>query len=186
MINNLNTWVQGIIIAIIVSSIIQMLLPENKNKKYIKAIIGIYILFSILSPVVGKNLDLSEYNLDKYLASSSSSINEENIVYDENIKMTFKSKVVQNIKTQLKVKGYQANNIDIDIDENCNIVYIKLSEIYEYENDEKVEGKIMINKVEDINIKDRPEKGMAVSDANSIIEYLSENYNIDKENIIIE
>ena len=89
MINNLNTWVQGIIIAIIVSSIIQMLLPENKNKKYIKAIIGIYILFSILSPVVGKNLDLSEYNLDKYLASSSSSINEENIVYDENIKMTF-------------------------------------------------------------------------------------------------
>ena len=67
MATGISAWAQGIIIAVIVGSIIQMLLPENKNKKYIKVVIGIYILFSILSPIVGKNLSLDDYNFDNYL-----------------------------------------------------------------------------------------------------------------------
>lgn len=54
MISAISKWSQSIIIAIVIGSIITMILPEGKNKKYIKMIIGVYILFTILTPVLGK------------------------------------------------------------------------------------------------------------------------------------
>ncbi len=54
----LSSWAQQIIFAVIIGIIIQMLLPEGKNKKYVKMCIGIYVLFTIISPVVGKNLEV--------------------------------------------------------------------------------------------------------------------------------
>ena len=44
MISAISKWSQSIIIAIVIGSIITMILPEGKNKKYIKMIIGVYIL----------------------------------------------------------------------------------------------------------------------------------------------
>ena len=64
MISAISKWSQSIIIAIVIGSIITMILPEGKNKKYIKMIIGVYILFTILTPVLGKKIDLSKY--DRY------------------------------------------------------------------------------------------------------------------------
>lgn len=164
MISNMNSWAQGIIIAIVIGAIIQMLLPENKNKKYIKVVIGIYILFSILSPVVGKSLNINKYNLDEYMAESEIESQNENYIYNDSVKNTFKNKVIANIKSQLKSKGYTANNIDIDIDDNCNILKIRISEIYEYseEQQENKEDKIVVNKIDtninsvDVDIKQRP------------------------------
>ena len=48
MINAMSTWAKSIILAVIVSTIIQMILPEGNNKKYIKTVIGLYILFTII------------------------------------------------------------------------------------------------------------------------------------------
>ena len=45
-----------------IATILEMILPEGKNKKYIKKIIGIYILFAVLSPIIskitGKEIDI--------------------------------------------------------------------------------------------------------------------------------
>ncbi len=166
MITNISTWAQGIIIAIIIGTIIQMLLPENKNKKYIKVVIGIYILFSVLSPVVGKGINLDNYSLDEYMQDPETKNYDknENYIYSDNIKSTFKNKVITNIKSQLKAKGYSANNIDIDIDDECNILQIKISQIYE-NNDEQPQGKgdkIIVNKIDtninsvDVDITQKP------------------------------
>ena len=48
-----NNWVQGIVIAVIITVIIEMLLPEGNSKKYIKIVLGIYVVFSIIAPVIG-------------------------------------------------------------------------------------------------------------------------------------
>ena len=194
MIANLSSWAQGIIVAIIVGTLIQMLLPENKNKKYIKVVIGIYILFCIISPVVGKQLNLDEYNLEKYIDVENKNIQEETNIYDKNIRDIFKNKVILNIKSQLNSKGYESNNIQIDIDENCNILKIKISEIYERQEDTEINenNQIVINKIEtginevSIDIKEKRVSGIATSDKNSLIDYLVENYQIDRKNIIIE
>ncbi len=163
MASYISSWAQGVIIAVIIGSIIQMLLPENKNKKYIKVVIGIYILFSILSPVVGKNLNLSDYNLDNYLEIETNDIGEASTTYDDNIKNTFKNKVKYNIEAQLKSRGYIANNIDLEIDDKCNILKIIISDIYENKKEENTEeGKIVINKVEtninSVDIRERKAK----------------------------
>ena len=49
-----SNWIQGIIIAVVISTIVEMILPEGNSKKYIKVVIGVYILFSIVSPVISK------------------------------------------------------------------------------------------------------------------------------------
>ena len=44
MINFLKTWCENIVVVLIISVIIEMILPEGKNKKYVQVIIGIQYL----------------------------------------------------------------------------------------------------------------------------------------------
>ena len=57
--------------AIIIGTVIEMILPEGNCKKYIKVVIGIYIVFTIVSPVItkftGESISVSEaLELDMY------------------------------------------------------------------------------------------------------------------------
>ena len=38
MVNFINSWVQGIILSIIIATIIEIILPEGNNKKYVRLI----------------------------------------------------------------------------------------------------------------------------------------------------
>ena len=68
MINFINSWLEGIVIAVFVSVIIEMIIPEGKNKKYIKTIIGIYIMFVIISPIISNK---NSINAEKLLKTTS-------------------------------------------------------------------------------------------------------------------
>ena len=139
-------------------------------------------------------MNISDYNLEEYLNVENGDLQESNNIYDDNIKNIFKNKITTNIESQLKLKGYKANNIEIEIDDNCNILKIKISEIYENKTEEQhdQDKKIVVNSITtnvntvDIDIKQKPAEGMATSDKNDLIKYLNENYGIDKKNIIIE
>lgn len=52
MINNISSWAEQLIIAVIIATILEIILPKGNSKKYIKTIIGIYILYTIISPVL--------------------------------------------------------------------------------------------------------------------------------------
>ena len=55
MVKFLSNWGQGIIVAVIIGTIIEMLIPaEGGIKKYVKVVIGVYILFSVVSPFIQK------------------------------------------------------------------------------------------------------------------------------------
>ena len=45
--NFLNTWLQGIIVCVIIVTIIELILPSGSTKKYIKVVLGMFILFNI-------------------------------------------------------------------------------------------------------------------------------------------
>ena len=47
MVNWISSWAQGIVIAVIISTIIEMILPNGNIKKYVKTVIGVYIVFAI-------------------------------------------------------------------------------------------------------------------------------------------
>ncbi len=50
----ISSWVQGIIVAVVIATIIEMLLPNGNSSKYIKIVIGVYIIFNIISPIINK------------------------------------------------------------------------------------------------------------------------------------
>lgn len=62
MIGKINLWAQGIIIATIIGTVLQMVLPDNKNKKYIKVVIGIYVLLCIIQPLITQKINFEDFN----------------------------------------------------------------------------------------------------------------------------
>ncbi len=81
MIEFFRNWCEEIIVAVIISIIIEAILPEGNHKKYVKVVIGIYVIFTILHPLLGKlnmNFDFEkEFNLDTTQVSSD--VNAQNI-----------------------------------------------------------------------------------------------------------
>ena len=71
------SWATGIVIAVIIATIIEMILPNSTSKKYIKIIIGIFIVYTVISPVIGsfKGEDLNNYiKVENYIQSSSNAL----------------------------------------------------------------------------------------------------------------
>ena len=52
MVEFMSSWVKGLGLAIVIISILEILLPNNKTKKYIRMVMGIYVLFTIISPFI--------------------------------------------------------------------------------------------------------------------------------------
>ena len=119
MINAMSTWAKSIILAVIVSTIIQMILPEGNNKKYIKTVIGLYILFTIISPIISKisgensTIDVSKY--ENYFNVESTTTASANII-DKNLDNTYTSSIKADIKNRMKQKGYKVNSLDANIE----------------------------------------------------------------------
>ena len=64
MIEFLSSWAKGLGLAIVIVSILEMLLPNNKTKKYIRMVMGLYILFTIISPFIKNRTLFSVDNID--------------------------------------------------------------------------------------------------------------------------
>lgn len=197
MVSFISSWAQQIIFAVIIGTILQMLLPEGKNKKYIKIVIGVYVLFAVISPVVGKNIDLNldEFNLS--LDNTTTSLDETN---NKNINDIFVTNLVQDIKSKLSNKGYGCENVELQTNENYEVEKINITGIYEIEEDEekeeeKNENKVEINSIsinevqigeKENSIKDQVVKGISASEEKDLKEYLSETYNVKEKNISID
>ena len=80
MIEFFKVWCEGIIVAVVISIIIESILPEGNNKKYVKVIISIYIVFTILNPILGKlDNNMSFENIINLDSIETSSVGTENI-----------------------------------------------------------------------------------------------------------
>lgn len=187
MISFISSWSQQIIFAVIIGIIIQMLIPEGKNKKYIKVVIGVYVLFAVISPVAGKNLDLDFNSLNLSLEESIN--NTENNTQDS-INEIYITNLKQDIKNKLKNKGYDCKEIKLKTTENYDIQEMEIISIYEFkEEDIKIVNSVVINEVQigekDNSIKEQTVKGIPMSEEKKLKEYLSETYNVKEKNIII-
>lgn len=197
MVSFISSWAQQIIFAVIIGTILQMLLPEGKNKKYIKIVIGVYVLFAVISPVIGKDIDINLNELNISLDNTNTSIEETN---KENINDMFTTNLVQDIKSKLNNKGYGCEEVTLETNDNYEVEKITITGIYEVKEDEKKEEEKNENKVEinsiNINevkigekensIKDQVVKGIPKSEKKDLKEYLSETYNVKEKNISID
>lgn len=153
MISFLSSWAEQVILAVIIATILELILPNSKNKKYVQMVIGVYVLFNIISPIIKnkEKLVFSEIDLDKYITTSTkveqSSMDArlEKIYLDElenNIKSKFKNVGIEIIKCTIDAeldttkKNAGIHSIDVkvkNVDDEQKISKIKQEIIEEYE-----------------------------------------------------
>ena len=207
----MSTWAEQIIVAVIIAGIIEMILPKGNNKKYVKAIIGVYILFTIISPVISKitDIDFQDIDYEEYFKQTetyqtmSQDLSNNN---DKSVEEIYISNLKQDKKNKLQEKGYIAENIEVDIELKDEANYGKVNKIIlsVYKNEESNDdvykdtstNTISINKIEEVKIGNnvnnvntnmQVKKGeIKNSEKNEIKEYLSGVYEINKKNIKID
>ena len=104
MINFISSWAEQIVLAVVVATIIELILPQNKNKKYIQMVIGVYILFNIISPIIKNKEDFSieKYNIEKYQTKTKYEIDQTSMderlekIYLEELETTIKNRFLEN------------------------------------------------------------------------------------------
>lgn len=203
MIDFLSLWAQQVIVAVIIATIIEMILPDNKSKKYIKMIIGMYILFSIISPFLKNTnfLNFEEFDLTQYASSSTSStkVNQESM--DKRLLKLYIDELEKDIKNKVKEEGYIANSCKIDAilddkaqNKGINKIELRVSKL---ENTENQENNSSVNKVEKVKInvaldnilnnnkKEEKENKVSKIELATLRKKLSDYYSVDIKNIII-
>lgn len=193
--NWISGWIQGIIIAVIIGTIIEMLLPDGNCKKYVKVVIGVYILFSIVSPVItkftGNEFRVSDiYDINTYIEvyEKSSQENIENNQQNQ-IKQVYITNLKNDMKQKIQEKGYSVKSLTLEISNDGQYTLKKIfAQVSKRKNEENNE----VNGVNEINITisnttENIEEDISIStkEQNDLKAYLSGIYNLEEKNINI-
>lgn len=198
MLDWFRSWSKGIIVAVIISTIIEMILPDNTSKKYIKIVIGLFIVYTIISPLidqfVGKNID--EYlAVNDYIEASANIVEDNNISNSasNSIKTIYKQNLENDLKIKLKDQGYIVESISISISDgdsyNIDNIDIKIEKKETVENQEReVQG--IVENIKSIKIKldrnsDNNDSAINDEDKNKIKEYVKNTYEIDINKVCV-
>lgn len=194
MISWFNSWAQGIILAVIIVTILEMIVPEGRNKKYIKIVMGVYITFTIISPIITKvtgnnfELDVSKYE-DLFNSNSVQGVNEITSLNNQSIENLYLNTIKTDIKTELDKEGYESKKINITADINVENEEAKIYkidiEVTKKPNEEEIKkvNKVEIGKsTEESNVE---EVTLSAGEVNKLKEVLAEKYEIEKEKIHI-
>ena len=134
MIEFFSSWAEQIVLAVIIATIIELILPNNKSKKYIQMVIGVYILFNILSPVI-QNKDLltsiDEYNIEQYNNTTNSQYVIDQSSMDKRLEKIYLEELENNITKKFEEKGFIISKCTIDAEldtskKNAGIHLIKV------------------------------------------------------------
>lgn len=192
MISWFNGWAKGIVLAVVIVTILEMILPDTKNKKYIKIVMGVYVTFTIISPIISKltgnnfTIDVSKY--DSFNNSNNvQSVNNIKNINNQSIQNLYLNTIKTDIQEELNTEGYTATKIDITADINIEKEEAKIHKINleAYKNiDENKVNKV--NKVE-IGAKEEKQDNNVLSDGeiHKLKEIINKKYEIEKEKIFI-
>ena len=156
MVEFLSSWAKSLGLAIVIVSILEMLLPDNKTKKYIRMIMGIYILFSIISPFIQNKeiLDIGNIDLENYKTTQATSVDQTSM--DKRIIQLYSEELEKDIKNKMQEKGYDVTECNVEAkigneEEETQITKIKLNvkkgennQGNEKEQDNTIEDKIVV------------------------------------------
>lgn len=199
MIEFLSTWAKSLGLAIIVISILEMILPNNKTKKYVRMIFGIYIIFNIISPFIKNRdiLDINTYDFNEYsnYTTNQSSLNQSSM--DSRIEQMYIEELEKDITEKVNDLGFNVTTCNVyatfsSQEEESRIEKIELTVTKSEEQKEEeqtIENKIVneIQKIKPINTtieeKNQTENNQSISnsDAQKIKKFLIEEYGVEEK-----
>ena len=120
MIEFISSWAKSLGLAIVIVSILEMLLPNNKNKKYIRMVMGIYILFNIVSPFINnkdifniKDIDLEKYAMEQETSSQLQSEEVNQTSMNKRIEELYIEELEKDITQKLEEQGYKVESCKV-------------------------------------------------------------------------
>ncbi len=210
MIEFISNWAKGLTMAVIIISILEMILPNNKTKKYVRMIMGVFLLFTIISPFIQNDIkqELSVANLEDLFSNqtqieSKDEINQTSM--NERIEELYIQELEKDIKNKMNEKGYEIEKIKIDVniadeqsETKINKIKLKLQKMQESEKtttkNDSLENKIVtqVEKIKEIDtsIKKNEEKNynnskeqsnLTSADLQNIKNFLKEEYGVDEK-----
>ena len=198
MIKFINSWAQGIILAVIIATIIEIILPEGKNKKYVKTVIGVYILFTIIYPLINKFTKTNINTLIENTTKQMSTYQENNslkIDTDKYIESTYKKKIEEDIRKRANEKNLNITSLNVYIETEDENRYGMLNRlVMKVEKNETSKKNNDVNQIKEINISknvqnneiiENKDKTATEKEINEFKEYINATYYLEKEKIHI-
>ena len=202
MIEFFSSWAKGIGVTVVIISIIEMLLPNNNSRKYIRMVLGIYLIFNIVSPLIkNKNVfNLNNINLNETTISMTSEEVDQTSM-NKRIKKLYEQELEKDITKKIKEKGFEvkscnvATQVSTNENEETKINKIKVSidktnatnKIEEKNTESKIVTEIQKIKKIDTNIgenKDEKEKqankNITKTDIQNIKKFLIDEYGVNE------
>lgn len=168
MIDVFRNWINILLCLGIFTTILQLVMPNNKLRKYIYSLIGVVTIITVVSPFI--NL-MKNKNMESAIMQVVANIDEtkiENIdevkykaVNQNAIKENFISSLKQDISSKLKQEGVDVIKSNVFLDSNYNI--------------EKIE----------INIKKIEKNVTQISTITEVVKYINKEYDVDFSKIIV-
>lgn len=167
MLEIITDWAKNICLAVILISILEMLLPNNKTKKYVKMVMGIYLLFNIISPIISNketfslsNFDINNYTNDLEIQTSVETVNQNSM--DKRIQEIYLEELEKDIKIKLENKGYKVNKCTVegsfegDGETGISEIFLKIEKenINTNDGNETSENKNINDTLEDVMVKE--------------------------------
>jgi len=195
MIDYFSEWAQNLTLAIVIVSLFEMLLPNNKTKKYIKVVMGLYILFNIISPFVKKDFSFELENVienNKSKTVSTEAINQTSM--DTRLKQICKEELEKDIIKKVEEQGYVVENckVDVKIEEDTNIDKITLRVKKSKEENQKqndIQQKLVkeVQKIKKVQIGENKtenkngDENLSAQDISNIKSFLIKEYEVNEK-----
>lgn len=199
MIEVISNWAGDLVVSLIIVNLIEMLLPENKIKKYVKTVIGVYIIFCIISPFIDQKQFLAiwestEKELEKIRIESQVASSQE---ASSSIEGLYIQEFEKEVSKKVQELGYTVKKCKVELEINASKENAGINTIYLEIEDKKnkskqnadiqVEGiqrvQISINNSKEGNNKDKQQDEM--EETKELKKILSEYYEIEEEKIKI-
>lgn len=200
---------KNLALVLIIISILEMVLPNNKTKKYIKMIMGLYILFSIISPFIENSDKFNFNNLNFNLEETKevSGINEkiDQTSMDNRLNELYKEQLQKDIIQKVQEQGYEMESCKVlahisendsgienitlkikgkieikDNDKKQNKISIENKIVKEIQKIQKVEVKISENNEEDEDFK-QEDMNITKTDIKIIKDFLIKEYGVSEK-----
>lgn len=153
MIEFLSGWAKNLGVVIVIVSIFEMILPNNKTKKYIRVVLGIFVIFNIISPFIKNKDKLSSVSIDLENYTTEQNVTVDQTSMDKRIQDLYEKELEKDIKNKIEEQGYKVASCKVN------------ATILENENSNSEENtiqkiKIKIEKKEDIEKSNQDAKNV--------------------------
>ena len=190
MIDYFSEWAQNLTLAIVIVSLFEMLLPNNKTKKYIKVVMGLYILFNIISPFVKNDFSIQLENIVENSKSQTTTTEAVDRTSEKDIKQKIEGQgyIVESCKVDIKIEEQtDIEKITLKVKKENKTNEEKENNKEEQEKQNDIQQKLVkeVQKIKKVQIgetkKNSNEQNLSTQDISNIKNFLIKEYEVNEK-----